>query len=75
MPPVLVINFKRFRGSHAKQNAFVEFPVKELDLSDYVVSRADDRKPIYDLFAISNHFGQLQAGHYTALVKNREQWY
>ena len=57
VPPVLVINFKRFRGSHAKQNAFVEFPVQNLDLSDYVVSCADGKKPIYDLFAISNHFG------------------
>ena len=32
-------------------------------------------KPIYDLFAVSNHFGQLQAGHYTAIVKNDDKWF
>ena len=45
-------------------------------MSDYVVSYCDEgKKPIYDLFAISNHFGQLQAGHYTAIAKNRDKWY
>lgn len=71
---MLLINLKRFRGNNAKQNTFVDFPVSGLDMSDYVVSETSD-KPIYDLFAVSNHFGQLQAGHYTAIVKNKENWY
>jgi ubiquitin C-terminal hydrolase len=30
----------------------------------------------YELFAISNHFGGLGGGHYTAYCrKNTEQWY
>jgi ubiquitin carboxyl-terminal hydrolase 4/11/15 len=53
---VLLINLKRFRGNNAKQNTFVDFPVSGLDMSDYVVSETSD-KPIYDLFAVSNHFG------------------
>ncbi|KAJ3328167.1 CSN-associated deubiquitinating enzyme Ubp12 [Blyttiomyces sp. JEL0837] len=32
---------------------------------------------IYDLYAVSNHFGGLGGGHYTAYAKNRldDQWY
>lgn len=30
---------------------------------------------MYDLFAVSNHFGTLQAGHYTAMALNRKQWF
>lgn len=34
-------------------------------------------EPVYDLFAVSNHFGGLGAGHYTALCKLNEdgKWY
>lgn len=32
---------------------------------------------IYDLYAISNHFGGLGGGHYTAFAKNKfdNEWY
>lgn len=32
-------------------------------------------KPIYDLYAVSNHYGGLGGGHYTAYAKNKGQWY
>ena len=35
---------------------------RELDLSQYVVNE-DHVKPIYDLFAVSNHFGGMGGGH------------
>jgi ubiquitin carboxyl-terminal hydrolase 4/11/15 len=31
--------------------------------------------PIYDLYAISNHYGGLGGGHYTAYAKNKNSWY
>ncbi|KAJ3017280.1 CSN-associated deubiquitinating enzyme Ubp12 [Thoreauomyces humboldtii] len=39
-------------------------------------SDTDDRL-VYDLFAVSNHFGGLGGGHYTAFAKNcvDDQWY
>ena len=32
-------------------------------------------EPLYDLYAISNHFGGLGGGHYTAYCKNAGKWY
>ena len=32
-------------------------------------------EPIYNLYAISNHFGGLGGGHYTATAKNGGKWY
>lgn len=32
--------------------------------------------PIYDLYGVSNHFGSLNGGHYTAYGKNIDgRWY
>ena len=59
VPPVLIINLKRFRGSYAKQNTFVNFPQTGLEMSEFVVSVDDKCKPTYDLFAVCNHFGTL----------------
>ena len=76
VPPVLIINLKRFRGSNAKQNTLVNFPLKGLDMSEFVVSRErPPSRPLYDLFAVSNHQGQLSQGHYTAFTLNRDTWY
>ena len=35
---------------------------RNLDLSDYVVNE-EEPQPLYDLFAVSNHFGGLGGGH------------
>lgn len=34
-------------------------------------------EPVYDLFAVSNHFGGMGGGHYTAYAKLNEsdKWY
>lgn len=40
---------------------------------NYAIPCSD--KPIYDLYAVSNHYGGLGGGHYTAYAKNGTQWY
>ena len=79
VPPVLIINLKRFKGNYgARLNTLVRFPVKGFDMSEFVVSHqksnlVDSQKPIYDLVAVSNHFGQsCDQGHYTAFTKNQD---
>lgn len=49
----------------------MNFPVRNLDLSKYVKSK-DGQSQVYDLYAISNHYGGLGGGHYTAYAKVKE---
>ena len=69
LPPVLIIHLKRFKydryGSRVKLENFVDFPVHDLDLRNFVKSPQRDN-PIYNLFATSNHHGGYGGGHYTA---------
>ncbi|CAF0897212.1 unnamed protein product [Rotaria sordida] len=80
LPPVLVIQFKRFshgNGLHQKIETFVDYPIKELDLSEFLPS--SQNKAIYDLITTCNHMGSISGGHYIAYAKhpilNRNNWY
>ena len=79
-PDVLVIHLKRFsanRGFRDKIDVMVDFPVEGLDLTTRVASQEEGKSPIYDLFAVDNHYGGLGGGHYTAFARNfiNGQWY
>jgi hypothetical protein len=79
-PPVLIIHLKRFHYSSSthhrdKIDVLVDFPLKGLDLTDVVLHREGDDKVIYDCFAVSNHYGGLGGGHYTAYALNHGQWF
>jgi len=58
-----------------KLNDHINFPVENLDMSRYVL--CDGKKAIYDLYGVSNHFGSMGGGHYTAFAKNPvyQKWY
>ncbi|CAF2497475.1 unnamed protein product [Rotaria sp. Silwood2] len=80
LPPVLVIQFKRFsheNGLHQKIETFVDYPIEGLDLSEFLPS--SENETIYDLITTCNHMGTISGGHYTAYAKhpllNRNDWY
>ncbi|XP_051131118.1 ubiquitin carboxyl-terminal hydrolase 8-like [Andrographis paniculata] len=79
LPKILVIHLKRFSYTRFLKNkleSFVDFPVEDFDLSDYVIQNNDGVCHRYRLYAISNHYGGMGGGHYTAFTKNRlSQWY
>eukprot|EP01104_Vermistella_antarctica_P015714 TRINITY_DN5224_c0_g1_i1.p1 TRINITY_DN5224_c0_g1~~TRINITY_DN5224_c0_g1_i1.p1 ORF type:complete len:1284 (+),score=421.09 TRINITY_DN5224_c0_g1_i1:265-4116(+) len=81
LPDYLVVHLKRFAGSsytRRKLETMVDFPVEGLDLSPYAVGPTrDGAPPIYDLYAVSNHFGGMGGGHYTAYALNHttKEWY
>ena len=52
-----------------KINSFISFPINKANFNDYIENN-DNKSPQYDLFAISNHYGKLGSGHYTASCKN-----
>ena len=73
----MVISLKRFKtskkysiyGGGGKLNTEVNFPLENLNLSEHALF--DDGKPyIYDLYAVSNHYGSMGFGHYTAFAMN-----
>ena len=68
-PNILVITLKRFSpDGKRKLNSLVDFPINALDLSKYV-SGYNAKTYVYDLYAVCNHIGGVQGGHYTAFAK------
>jgi ubiquitin C-terminal hydrolase len=79
LPSILIVHLKRFEFSETKKGKikdFVDFPIKNLDLTPNV-SKLQRDKPIYDLFAVCNHEGFLGGGHYYGYTKHRhnQSWY
>ena len=74
-PQALVIDVKRFNSANRKNQILIDFPLENLDLSNYVVGYNKDSY-IYDLYAVCNHSGSSLGGHYTSFVKNANgKWY
>uniref|UniRef100_A0A2C9V083 Ubiquitin carboxyl-terminal hydrolase n=1 Tax=Manihot esculenta TaxID=3983 RepID=A0A2C9V083_MANES len=79
LPEILVIHLKRFSYTRFMKNkleAYVEFPVDDLDLSAYISYKNGQLSHRYMLYAISNHYGSMGGGHYTAFVHHGgDRWY
>ncbi|KAM8866954.1 ubiquitin carboxyl-terminal hydrolase 4 isoform 1-T1 [Synchiropus picturatus] len=79
LPRILVVHLKRFSYNRCwrdKLDTVVDFPIRDLDMSEFVCDPKAEPY-IYDLVAVSNHYGGLGGGHYTAYGKNKVdgQWY
>lgn len=75
LPTILVIDIKRFNASNQKNQMLIDFPLENLNLSDYVIGYNKDSY-VYDLYGVCNHGGSVHGGHYTSFVKNANgQWY
>ncbi|KAF8159371.1 hypothetical protein B0H34DRAFT_655402 [Crassisporium funariophilum] len=99
LPPVLMVHLKRFQANGRfsdKVDTFVDFPMKNLDLTNYMppplppgadqsqlnggvpMSLEDPSTQLppyrYDLYAVTNHYGNLSSGHYTAFIASRGGW-
>ncbi|XP_033063091.1 ubiquitin carboxyl-terminal hydrolase 4 isoform X4 [Trachypithecus francoisi] len=79
LPKILVVHLKRFsynRYWRDKLDTVVEFPVRGLNMSEFVCNPSA-RPYVYDLIAVSNHYGAMGVGHYTAYAKNKlnGKWY
>ncbi|XP_076078231.1 ubiquitin carboxyl-terminal hydrolase 15-like isoform X1 [Mytilus galloprovincialis] len=79
LPDVLIIHLKRFsynRYFRDKIDVMVECPPRGLNMNKYMINNNHGAAK-YDLIAVSNHYGGLGGGHYTAYGKNKEnsEWY
>lgn len=55
----------------------VDFPLQALDVRKYIKTNDPEDPIYYDLYAVSNHYGSLHGGHYTAYGFNSltNKWY
>ena len=80
LPRIMCICLTRFlkKGrfyDYTKNNNFVEFPLENLNMEKYICG-PDKKNSKYDLFAVSQHYGGMGGGHYTAVCKNIDgKWY
>ncbi|KIM33627.1 hypothetical protein M408DRAFT_326298 [Serendipita vermifera MAFF 305830] len=89
LPPVLCIQLKRFehKASSSKIDTPVKFPVT-INMAPYTTAmigmearKESSLKPEnlafydYELFAVVNHEGQLNSGHYTNFARSQSEWY
>ncbi|KAH8264640.1 hypothetical protein KR038_011263 [Drosophila bunnanda] len=85
LPPVLVVHLKRFYAdpsnscAYIKKQNYLRFPLENLEMSPYI-ARAESRAgtpKTYQLYAVSNHYGSMEGGHYTAFCKsaNYGKWF
>ncbi|CAN9507168.1 unnamed protein product [Ophioblennius macclurei] len=79
VPPILLVHLKRFSYEgrwKQKLQTSVDFPLDSLDLAQYVIGPRQTLKR-YSLYGVSNHYGGLDGGHYTAYCKNvlKQRWY
>lgn len=74
LPNVLIITLKRFDLLNNKNNCLIDCPLKNLDLTKYVLGY-NKSSFIYDCYAICNHMGGTNGGHYTCFVNNNDKWF
>jgi len=80
-PSILVLHLKRFQNrgfwSGRKIQKQVECP-DILDLTQFLQVLDPEKPPVYQLYAVANHYGATPTGgHYTAFCKNPvyQKWY
>nr|XP_019575541.1 PREDICTED: ubiquitin carboxyl-terminal hydrolase 51 [Rhinolophus sinicus]XP_019575542.1 PREDICTED: ubiquitin carboxyl-terminal hydrolase 51 [Rhinolophus sinicus]XP_019575543.1 PREDICTED: ubiquitin carboxyl-terminal hydrolase 51 [Rhinolophus sinicus] len=91
LPIVACFHLKRFEHlgkQRRKINTFISFPL-ELDMTPFLASTKESRMKAdqpptdcapnenkYSLFAVINHHGTLESGHYTSFIRQqKDQWF
>jgi ubiquitin C-terminal hydrolase len=81
LPKYFIITLKRYDSKLLsktqiqllKNNNLVKFPINKLDLSTYCLGPKNPQ--VYELYAISQHSGSVEGGHYATACRNFGKWY
>ncbi|KAL8615253.1 hypothetical protein ACOMHN_050294 [Nucella lapillus] len=71
LPHILLIGLNRFVSDGMwmqKKTTYVDFPVDQLDLEEFTLGPKNRSR--YNLYGVSNHYGTMEGGHYTAFCRN-----
>jgi len=79
-PNILIIHLKRFKNDNRiikKTSSKVIFPIDNLDIKNYLSDLHNVNNTCYELWAISDHRGTCEWGHYVSYCKNgiNNKWY
>ena len=77
IPEILILHLKRFKNN-LKLGNLVNFPIENLDMEKYMIyNEKKVNNNLYDLFAVANHYGGLNGGHYISYCKNflNNKWF
>ncbi|XP_035794909.1 ubiquitin carboxyl-terminal hydrolase 8-like isoform X1 [Anopheles albimanus] len=89
LPSIMVIHFKRFYADpetaatvYRKKQTLVKFPLSDLNMTRYLARTEVNRNKRlttfrYHLYGVSNHYGSMESGHYTAFCLNNihQKWF
>ena len=76
LPQILIISLQRINSHNGmKNNAPVRF-YEGIDLREIIDAEISDGSSTkYNLFAVSNHVGEINTGHYYSYIKIGKDWY
>ena len=78
-PKVLIFHLKRFefteKYERIKTNEPIVVPPQRFDLKEYIDNETITESVYYNLFAIINHSGEIDHGHYFADCLCHKTWY
>jgi len=82
IPKNLILHLKRFEYSSTgkyrtyaeKIGSLIDFPLEDQNLKNFIIGPHNDQTS-YDLYSVSQHFGGVGGGHYTACGRNNGKWY
>ena len=77
LPNYVIIHLKRFNNNSTKIHTHIDFPIEDLNLTDYISKdKQDPNNYIYSLYAVNYHSGNSNGGHYWSACKNLDtNWY
>ena len=72
----LIIQLKRFNPDLTKNTTDINFPIKNLNLKNYLSKDIKNKNANYNLIGIiAQSGGDLSSGHYIAYTKRNDKWY
>lgn len=60
---------------YRKQENYVNYPLDKLDLSLFLAKSESMKSTAkdYELYAVCNHYGTMESGHYTAFCRRNNK--